>query len=160
MKRLIPKGGNDCVQTPIEVCKDLISNFPIKGKILEPCKGDGNFLKVLPKGTQWCEIKEGKDFMDYNGKVDWIITNPPFSKFRAFLNKSMEVADNIIFLCTINHIWLKARIRDINEKGFSIEEIIPIDTPNTFPQSGFQVGYVHLMKTTYKKRNLGVVKNE
>jgi hypothetical protein len=143
---LIPKGGNDVIQTPIEFCKLIIDDIKPIGKILEPCKGEGNFLKVLPDDTEWCEITEGKDFMNYKGKVDWIITNPPFSKFRAFLNKSMEVSNNVVFFCTINHIWLKARIRDINEKGFEIIKIVPTDTPKTFPQSGFQVGYIHLRK--------------
>lgn len=151
-KQLIPKGGNDCIQTPIEVAKHCVEYFKPTGRILEPCKGDGNFLKVLPIKTDWCEIKEDKDFMNYNKKVDWIITitNPPFSKFRAFLNKSMDVADNIVFLATINHIWLKARLRDMKEKGFEIKEIVTIDTPETFPQSGFQVGYIHIIKTTPK----------
>ena len=52
----------------------------------------------------------------------------------------------LVFLITINHIWLKARLRDIKEKGFGIKEILLIDTPKTFPQSGFQFGVIHLSK--------------
>jgi len=137
---------NDVVMTPKHVAKALINHFKPEGKILEPCKGTGNFLKYLPENTQWCEISEGRDFMDFNEEVDWIITNPPFSKFRKFLQHSMKLADNVVFLATVNHIWLKARMRDIKEHGFEIKEIIPIDTPNTFPQSGFQVGWIHLNK--------------
>jgi hypothetical protein len=146
--KLIPTGTkrNDCVQTPIEVTKQIVKHFNPKGKILEPCKGEGNFLKVLPKETLWCEILEGKDFFDFNERVDWIITNPPYSIFRKFMNHSMELADEIVFLITINHIWLKARLRDIKEKGFGIKEIILLDTPKTFPSSGFQVGVIHLSK--------------
>lgn len=72
--------------------------------------------------------------------------NPPYSIFRKFMNKAMEVSDNIVFLVTINHIWLKARMRDMKEKRFGIKEIVIFDTPKTFPQSGFQVGCVHLQK--------------
>ena len=148
MNKLIPTGTkrNDCVQTPDSLAKQLVEYFKPNGKILEPCAGDGSFLRALPQGVYWCEILHERDFFDFNEKVDWIITNPPYSIFRKFMNHSMEVADNIVFLVTINHIWLKARMRDIKEKGFGIKEILLLDTPKTFPQSGFQVGCVHLQK--------------
>jgi len=149
-KQLIPKGGNDCVQTPLEDCKKLVNYFKPHGRVLEPCKGDGNFLQAFKEfgliDTYWCEIKEDLDFFDCDDKFDWIITNPPFSKFRKFLQHSMKLADNVVFLATVNHIWLKARMRDIKEHGFEIKEIVPIETPNTFPQSGFQVGWIYLKK--------------
>ena len=147
-KQLIPTGTKreDCVQTPIELADAIVNHFKPSGNILEPCKGDGNFLKSLPKGTDWCEILEGKDFFNFKNKVNWIMTNPPYSIFRKFMNHSMEIADEIVFLITINHIWLKARLRDINERGFGIKEILLIDTPKTFPQSGFQFGTIHLSK--------------
>lgn len=148
MARLIPTNTKreDCVQTPIELAKQLVEHFKPIGRILEPCKGNGNFLSVLPKETEWCEILEGKDFFDFDKKVDWIITNPPYSKMRKFIRKSMEVSDNIVFLTTINHLWLKARLRDIFGKGFGIKEILIFDTPKTFPQSGFQIGCFYLKK--------------
>jgi hypothetical protein len=58
----------------------------------------------------------------------------------------MEVADNIVFLTTINHLWLKARLRDVWERGFGIKEILLFDTPKNFPQSGFQIGCFYLKK--------------
>lgn len=148
MARLIPTNTKreDCVQTPIEVAEAIVKHFQPIGTILEPCKGDGNFLSVLPIGTAWCEILEGKDFFDVEKHYDWIITNPPFSKMRKFMQKAMEVADNIVFLTSINHLWLKARIRDIKEAGFGIKEIVLCDTPSTFPQSGFQIGCFHLKR--------------
>jgi len=146
--KLIPTGTKreDCVQTPLDVARQIVNHFKPEGRILEPCIGEGNFLKVLPKDTLWCEILKGFDFFDFKEKADWIITNPPYSIFRKFMNHSMEVANEIVFLITINHIWLKARLRDIKEKEFGIKEIILLDTPKTFPQSGFQVGVVHLSK--------------
>lgn len=148
---LIPQyyNKNDCFQTPLEFVKEIVEHFNPTGRILEPCKGDGNFLKFLPDNTDWCEILEGRDFFEYNKKVDWIITNPPFSKMRNFIKKSMEVSDNIVFLTTINHLWLKARLRDINECNFGIKEIMIFNTPKSFPQSGFQVGCFYL-KRGYK----------
>ncbi len=58
----------------------------------------------------------------------------------------MELADDIYLLFTINHIWTRARLRDIKEQGFGIKEICIFDTPKTFPQSGFQLGMVHIKK--------------
>jgi len=148
MARLIPTNTKreDCIQTPIPLAKRIVEHFSPYGNILEPCKGDGNFLSVLPKGTEWCEILEGQDFFNWNNKVDWIITNPPYSKMRKFMVKSMEVADHIVFLTTINHLWLKARLRDIKKAGFGIKEIIIFETPESFPQSGFQIGVFYLQR--------------
>jgi len=137
---------NDVVMTPEYLAKALIEHFKPKGKILEPCKGSGNFLKYLPSNSLWCEISEGKDFMEFDEKVDWIITNPPWSKIRPFIQKSLEVSDNIVFLTTIVHLWMKARLRDIHQAGFGIKEIVILDTPKDFPQSGFQLGAFYLQR--------------
>jgi len=135
--------------TPEYLAKALVNHFKPSGKILEPCKGTGNFLKAFEGYGQnvsilWCEISEGKNFFDFNEKVDWVITNPPWSQIRKFLQHSLEISKNICFLFTINHLWTKARIRDIKEAGFGIKEIVIFDTPDNFPQLGFQVGMIHL----------------
>jgi hypothetical protein len=152
-RSLSSKNGNDCVQTPIYLCKQIVEHFDPEGKILEPCCGEGNFLKVI--NADWCEINKGKDFLNTQGQWDWIITNPPYSKYRDFLNKSMEVADNIVFLQLINATFYKARLRDIKEAGFGIKEIWCIDTPKEFPQFGFQMGCVY-----YKRFYTGDIKYE
>lgn len=136
--------SDDEIMTPEYLAEALVNHFKPNGKILEPCKGTGNFLKFLPKDTLWCEISEGKNFFDFNEKVDWIITNPPWSQIRKFLQHSLEISKNVCFLFTINHLWTKARIRDIKNTGFGIREIAIFDTPDNFPPLGFQVGMVHL----------------
>ena len=151
--------SNDEVQTPINLAVGIMNHFKPTGKILEPCRGDGNFIEAYEtynliiqlenkEGIKWgyCEINENKDFFDWTEKVDWIITNPPWSQIRKFLQHSMELADNIVFLITINHLWTKARLRDIKEYGFGIKEIMLLDTPKEFPQMGFQLGVIHLQK--------------
>ena len=142
-RSLSAKSGNDNIQTPIYLAKQIVEHFNPTGKILEPCCGDGNFLKVLPEGTDWCEIEKGVDFLDTGGHWNWIITNPPYSKYRDFFNKSMEVANNVVFLQLINASFYKARLRDMIIKKFRIKEIYCIDTPKEFPQFGFQMGCVH-----------------
>ncbi len=112
---------------------------------MEPCSGHGNFLRFLP-GALSCEIKHGADFFEWQERVDWIITNPPWSQIRAFLQHSMIIADNIVFLMTVNHVWTKARIRDIYGSGFAIKEICLVEMPESFPQSGFQLGAIHIAR--------------
>lgn len=147
---LIPKGGNDKVYTPNYLAKWIVDYFKPTGQILEPCKGKGAFLKYLPKNTNWCEIDDkGVDFFDCNTLgYNWAITNPPFSQIRQFLNHCYKLKiDNIVFLCPTNHIiGMKARNRDMKENGYGIKEIIFIDTPKEFPQSGFQWSVNHIKK--------------
>jgi len=136
--------SNDLIMTPEPLARRIIDYFQPSGIVLEPCRGSGNFYNYMPPNSLWCEITEGKDFMQFRQQVDWIITNPPWSKMRQFLQHSMLLADNIVFLMTINHLWTRARIRDIYSNYFGIVEIIMIDTPEEFPQLGFQLGIVHL----------------
>ena len=160
-RKLIPTNTKreDCVQTPVDLALDILNHFKPLGSILEPCRGEGNFIQAYEaynlivqlegkEGIKWtsCEILEGKDFFDFKEKTNWIITNPPYSKLRKFLQHSMEIAENIVFLTTINHLWLKARIRDIENANFGIKEIIIFDTPKSFPQAGFQIGCFYLKR--------------
>lgn len=138
--------SDDVVQTPPEMAERLVRHFKPSGRVLEPCRGAGNFLRVLPAGTEWCEIKEGRDFFAYTGRVDWIITNPPWSLIRTFLGHAMAVSDNVAFLLTINHVWTKARVRDVQQAGFGLKEIALMEMPPEFPQSGFQLGMVHFQR--------------
>jgi len=137
--------SNDEIQTPVELARRLVEHFQPSGRILEPCSGTGNFLQFLP-GAEWCEIKRGRDFMDWKEPVDWILTNPPWSRIRDFLDHSFEVARDVAFLMTVNHVWTKARLRDMRNRRFGIREIVLLATPESFPQSGFQLGMVHFQR--------------
>ena len=138
--------SDDVVQTPPEMAARLVAHFAPSGRILEPCRGEGNFLRALPAGTEWCEISAGRDFFAWREKVDWIVTNPPWSQIRAFLGHAMTVADNVVFLVTVNHLWTKARLRDVRQAGFGIRQIVLVEMPESFPQSGFQLGAIHLAR--------------
>ena len=89
---------NDVVFTPDWLAEKICKMFEIDGNVLEPCKGEGAFLKYLPPNTEWCEIVDGRNFYDYTKKVDWIVTNPPYSDFNRFLEHSFALADNIVLL--------------------------------------------------------------
>jgi hypothetical protein len=145
-RALAPSGGNDVVYTPDDLALDIVNHFKPTGKILEPCKGGGAFLRVMPS-ADWCEIQEGKDFLTVDGKWDWIVTNPPWSLIRPFMVKSMQVSDNIVFLCLVNAMFMKARMRDMKEYGFGLKELYFLDTPKKpWPQTGFALGACHIQR--------------
>jgi hypothetical protein len=138
----------DLVMTPEWLAKEIIEHFNPSGVILDPSRGTGAFYHNFPgDNNQWCELGEGVDFLTYNSKVDWIITNPPWSKMQQFLAHGMEIADNIVYLTTINHYTTKRRIRDMRENNFMIKEIYCIPTPSKpWPQLGFQLGAIHTQR--------------
>lgn len=139
----------DIVMTPEWLAKEIIEHFNPSGVILDPCRGEGAFYDNFPgNNNEWCELGEGVDFLTYNKKVDWIITNPPWSKMQQFLAHGMKVADNIVYLTTINHYTTKKRIRDMREHNFAIKEIYCVPTPkNPWPQMGFQLGAIHTQRS-------------
>ena len=143
------KAEDDIVMTPEWLAKRVIDSLPIKGKVLDPCRGLGAFYNQLPGDKYYCELSEGLNFFDWKDKVDWVVTNPPWSIYRKFTQHAYEIADNVCFLVTINHdLGLRARLRDMDEAGFGIRQIFTIDTPKEnpgtkeWPQMGFQLGWV------------------
>lgn len=151
MTGFVPKSNSpekDLVMTPEWLASDILNHFLPSGKFLDPCLGSGVFYNLCSlEDKDWCEISAGRDFMSYQGSVDWIITNPPWSKMRDFLIKGMEVADNIVYLTTINHYTTKRRMADIRKMNFGLCEIFCVPTPQKpWPALGFQLGAMHLQR--------------
>jgi hypothetical protein len=67
---------------------------------------------------------------------------------KQFLQHAYRVADDIVFLITLHHIFdLRSRIADMEGAGFGIKEVLLCETPEKpWPQSGFQLGAVHLQR--------------
>lgn len=147
-RTLMPSGGNDVVMTPPELAKTIINHFNPTGFVLDPCRGSGAFYENYPtENKDFCEISEGLDFFNYTKKVDWIISNFPWSQMRNFLNHSMDISDNVVSLALVNSIFMVARLKDIKEKNFGIKEILLLKTPpKPWPQAGLQLGAIHLQK--------------
>jgi transcriptional regulator with XRE-family HTH domain len=150
-RRLVPARNSplaDIVYTPRSLTKAVIDHHPLTGVVLDPCRGDGAFFDQFPDHVDacWCEIAEGRDFMRWQVPVDWIVTNPPWSKFRSFLDHSMNVAENVVFLAALNHYGTKARLADIRRHGFGMRSILFVPTPQGFPHSGLQLCAVWLQR--------------
>ena len=97
--------AGDVVYTPDWCAADMVEYFNPSGRILEPCKGGGAFMRQLPADALWCEIAEGRDFFGWSEPVDWIITNPPYSMTREFLRHAISVSDNVVFLLPARNIF-------------------------------------------------------
>ena len=139
----------DLVMTPESLAIDIIKHFKPTGKILDPSRGKGAFYDNFDTDNKdWCELGEDKDFFDYDKKVDWIITNPPWSLIRQFLDHGMKIADNIVYLITVNHYTTKRRIKDMRKNNFSIKEIycVELPKPNNWTPSGLQLAAVHTQR--------------
>ena len=119
MTRFVPPKNTpdkDLVMTPESLAIDIIKHYKPTGKILDPSRGDGAFYNNFDTDNKdWCELSEGKDFFDYNETVDWIITNPPWSLMREFLDHAMKIANDIVYLTSINHYTTKRRISDMRK---------------------------------------------
>lgn len=152
-KRLVPASNDaaaDVVFTPRDLAERIVDAFAeeMSGSVLEPARGDGAFYDALPSHVtpHWCEITEGRDFFDWTTPVDWIVTNPPWSRFRDFLEHSLRVADNVLFLAPINHFGTKRRVSLVSEAGFGLRRVVFVPSPAAWPASGFQLAAVWLQR--------------
>lgn len=143
---------DDIICTPADVAKDVVDHFRPRGRVLDPCRGNGVFANLMPD-CDWCEIRDGRDFFAWTKPVDWIVSNPPYSIFSLFLRQAFDVADNIVFLIPINKVFNSSKtIREIWEWG-GVPEIYFVDSGGTlgFP-IGFAIGAVH-----FKRKYIGPI---
>ncbi len=135
--------AQDLVMTPPKRAAAVIGHFAgwMTGSVLDPARGQGAFHDGFPAhlDRHWCEIGEGRDFFDWRQPVDWVMTNPPWSRLREFTLHAMRIAPNIVWLAPLTNLTTRARLRDLDEAGFGIAELVRIDTPQDWPQSGFQL---------------------
>ncbi len=118
---------NDVFYTPEKLAIDCISKIPLMNKdlVLDPFYGKGIFYNNYPDYVEkdYCEIELNKDFFKYDKNVDWIISNPPFSKINEVLNFSAKICNKgfgyILYCLSLTH----GRIKRMEDKGFYITSI-------------------------------------
>jgi len=141
----------DVQYTPDDVAKYIVDFFQPEGKILDPCKGDGAFLRHMP-GAEWCELREGRDFFDFDAQVDWIVSNPPYSIFSEWLDHSFEIAENIVYLIPINKPFNSfSMLQRVAEYG-GIKHVLAIAPGAKLKFSiGFAIGAIHFKRGWHGK---------
>lgn len=137
---LAPK---DVVFTPEWAAQDIVEYFQPSGRILEPCKGSGAFMKFMPT-AEWCEINEGRDFFAYNEKVNWIVSNPPFSLLHDWLQHSFSIANEVAYLIPLWKFFGSYALMKVAKDFGNIKHIRVYGTGGrlNFPL-GNTVGVVH-----------------
>lgn len=152
-RRLVPARNqpeNDLVMTPRYLATHIVDFYSPSGRLLDPARGQGAFYEALRRysdDVHWCEVREGVDFLRWRQPVDWIITNPPWSQLREFLQHAMRLSPNIVFLGTLSQFVLKARLRDIAQAGYGVARVLLVrEPPFPWPRSGFQPAAVLIRK--------------
>lgn len=142
-----PENIKDVVYTPDNIAKEIVTFFRPTGKCLDPCKGKGAFLQYLPPNSNWCEITEGINFFEFRRKVDWIISNPPYSQFVKWMLHSFEIADNIVYLIPIDKPFISYNFLLALKKYGGIKSIYIIGPGRVCNFNfGFAVGAVYFRR--------------
>lgn len=114
---------NDIFITPPKLALLHINTISaIKDEIwFDPFKNSGNYYNQFPtENKKWTEILEGKDFFEFNEKIDIICSNPPYSIIDEVLNKCIELNPRVIsFLIGFQNITTK-RIENMEKAGYKI----------------------------------------
>ena len=138
----------DKVYTPGNVAKLIINEFNLSGKVLDPFRGKGAFYDNYPNNVEklWCELDCNQDFFKFNERVDWIVSNPPYSIFNKVIEHSFKLCDNIVYLIPINKLTSSfTRIKQLSNWGGIPKVLLMSPKAIGFP-FGFAVGAVYFKK--------------
>lgn len=127
---------NDIFYTPKLLAMEIIGMIPLEDndRVLDPFRGKGAFYDQYPENINksWCEITDGKDFFEYNDKVDWIISNPPFSIFTKVFEHSVKICEKGFCYIMGNFNLTAKRLLIAKENGFILTHIEPFYVKNWF----------------------------
>lgn len=116
--------SSDTVATPQKTAEWIVNHFAPSGLSLDPCAGGNVFYDLLPYPKHRCEIKDGIDFFNFDERVDWIITNPPYSIYDAFLQHAFEISENVVFFVPIAKAFKSMKIEKMVLAYGGLKEIV------------------------------------
>lgn len=115
------RNKNDYYPTPKVLVVELEKLNLIKktDNVLEPCCGEAKqisgYFNSLGYNFEEKDLIYGNDFLkdDYFTKhYDFVVTNPPFSLWDKFVEKSKRIADNVIMIGRTNYFGAYNRYRN------------------------------------------------
>lgn len=115
---------SDKVYTPYDTAKFIVDYYHPEWSILEPAAWKNIFYDLFKWNKYRCEIDDWIDFFDFEWHVDWIITNPPYSIYDLFLEKSFEVADNVVLFVPIAKAFKSNKVQSMVKKYWWLKEMI------------------------------------
>tara|TARA_R110000824_G_scaffold67001_1_gene173625 strand:- start:884 stop:1477 length:594 start_codon:yes stop_codon:yes gene_type:complete len=127
---------NDKIYTPPKIVDIMLDFCDYKegDLVLEPARGLSAIYDKLKEPKEYCEIEENLDFFDYNKKVKWIITNPPYSILDKFLKHTYKLCEKFCFLIGQYSLTPK-RVEVMNNNGFYITKMLLTQIPSWFQRS-------------------------
>ena len=110
------RSSYDFYRTPEIAVRELLIREKFEGLGWDPASGDGAIAKLNPSMIA-TDLREGSDVYGQGGvdflkeirRVDYIITNPPFSLILEFAQKAVELANKVALLGKIQFLEGKAR---------------------------------------------------
>jgi hypothetical protein len=140
---------NDVVYTPPQLAKEMIGLVPlVPGDVVyDPFYGKGVFYDHYPDFVQkeWSEIDLGRDFFEFEGEVDWIISNPPFSMMTAIIERMIKICRKGFAIITqFSGVSVK-RERILREAGFVLIHLEPFFVKKNWPM------WTHIIQIWVKK---------
>jgi hypothetical protein len=138
----------DTVYTNEETARWVIDYFKPNGKVLDAAAGKDAFFKHINTPYKFrCEILDGIDFFHWSEKVDWVITNPPYSIYDNFLEHAFKVADNVVFFVPIAKAFKSNKIQMLVDKYGGLKEIVYMGGGSRHGFAfGFPVGCLHYQR--------------
>jgi hypothetical protein len=120
--------ANDKFYTPLSLVKLHLEKFkdiPNGSVIFEPFYGKGAYHNIMKEMFPNCflpytEIDMGLDFFEYTDKVDYIISNAPYSILNKVLEHSVSLKPKIISYLIGFHNLTTKRIEFMNNNGYYI----------------------------------------
>jgi hypothetical protein len=98
------RGKGDFYETPYSVTEkllDAVTDLDL-GTLLEPAAGQGAIVRVLKDrghaSVTSYDLSHGVDFLNETQTFDTVLTNPPFSLAKEFIDTAQRVAQKHIFL--------------------------------------------------------------
>ena len=142
----------DTVYTKEDTAKWIINYYKPEGSVLDASAGKDIFYNNFANEQKYrCEITDGIDFFDWNKKVDWIITNPPYSIYDRFLQHCFNIADNVVLFVPIAKAFKSNKVQKMVNAYGGLKEIIYMGGGNKHGFAfGFPVGCLY-----YKRGYIG-----
>ena len=129
LAKQVEKDADICFTT-FEMAKHLIGRITFKDgdRVMNTSFGKGAFYNQLPNNTKnyYCEINEGKDYLEQDQMVDITLDNPPFvprKLFWSFMQKAMDTTTREIYwLINIGalNVFTPKRLNEMKDKNWFI----------------------------------------
>ena len=132
IRRKHSHSDRDKIYTPEDIAKRLIAKIPVdieNDTMGDPCKGSGAFFNNFPVCADhkvYWELDEGKDFLKDGFKVDWQVTNIPFSMPKEFIFAMAENCNKGFGILCLSNSMTVTRLKKLETMGLYVNSITSV----------------------------------